>query len=225
MRRILAIAFAAAILLGALPARAGEVKVGRAITGRKIIFNESSGQRARRFSPRLVPVPDSGLEPLIAQHAEGQQLDPRLVKAVIQVESGYNVAALSRAGAMGLMQLMPGTAATLAVSNPYDAAENLRGGTAYLRQMIDRFGDLAMALAAYNAGPEAVARHRGIPPYAETRDYVRRILALYRGDASLALPAVARSAAAAPQGIVRKTRLVRGPGGRLVMTTALGAGR
>lgn len=216
----LALCLGLGISLAPAPAAAGDVKLGRAGTGRKIIFNESSGQRSRRLAPRLVAVPEGGLEPLIAEHAENQQLDPRLVKALVQVESGYNVAALSRVGAMGLMQLMPATATSLAVANPYDPAENLRGGTTYLRKMIDRFGDLTLALAAYNAGPEAVARYGGIPPYRETRDYVRRILALYGGGADVSLPP---TAAAPPRGPVRKTRLVRGPDGRLLMTTALDA--
>ena len=201
------------LLLGMAPPARGEVKLGQGTAGRKVIFNESSDQRARRLANRLVAMPDGGLEPLIDRHAEGQQLDPRLVRALIQVESGYNVLALSRAGAMGLMQLMPATATSLAVSDPYDPEQNLRGGTVYLRRMIDRFGSVELALAAYNAGPEAVARHAGIPPYRETRDYVRRILALYRGDADLKLPAARQP--------VRKTRLVRGESGRLVVTTSV----
>lgn len=210
----LCLALACALAAGTPPAGAAGVKLGLGEAGRKVIFNESSDQRARRFATRLVAVPDDGLEPLIDQHSESQQLDPRLVRALIQIESGYNARALSRVGAMGLMQLMPATATSLAVSNAYDPDQNLRGGTAYLRRMIDRFGSLELALAAYNAGPEAVARHGGIPPYRETRDYVRRVLALYRGDVSL-------PAAGSPGQPTRKTRLVRGSNGRLVMTTAI----
>ena len=84
---------------------------------------------------------------------------------------------------MGLMQLMPATARSLEVDDPYDPAENLRGGTTYLRRLLDRFGgDLELALAGYNAGPEAVDRYRGLPPYPETHGYVDRVLRLFRGE-------------------------------------------
>jgi soluble lytic murein transglycosylase-like protein len=202
-------------LLAASPAVAGDVKLTVGANGRKVILNESSGQRATRLSTHLVAPPDADLQPVIARHADTHQLDPRLVQAVIQVESGYNAQAVSRVGAMGLMQLMPATARDLAVADAYDPDENVRGGTAYLRRMLDRFrGSLELAVAAYNAGPEAVERYRGIPPYRETRDYVRRVLALYSGTDALALPALTL-------GPLRKTHLVRGADGRLVLTTAL----
>jgi soluble lytic murein transglycosylase-like protein len=117
----------------------------------------------------------------IERLAVDRALDPKLVRAVVQVESGYNADALSNKGAMGLMQLMPGTARQLGVENPWDVDENIKGGTAYLRSLMDRFSDVELALAAYNAGPEAVARHAGIPPYDETREYVRRVLKLFDG--------------------------------------------
>lgn len=206
-------------LLAASPAVAGDVQLQLGASGRRVILNESSGQRATRMSTRLVAPPDADLQPLIARHADDHQIDPRLVQAVIQVESGYNAQAISRVGAIGLMQLMPATARNLSVSNPYDPDQNVRGGTVYLRRMLDRFqGQLALAVAAYNAGPEAVERYRGIPPYAETRDYVRRVLALYTGDDTL-------DAATLTAGPLRKTRLVRGASGRLVLTTALTGAR
>jgi soluble lytic murein transglycosylase len=156
-----------------------------------MIISETPVQHARRLATELLAVPDlpgmpSGtLGPIIRRHCDARHLDPRLVQAVIQVESGYNHRARSNKGAMGLMQLMPDTAAELAVYHPYDVDENLRGGTAYLRQMIDAFpGSLEMALAAYNAGPGAVERHRGVPPYPDTVDYVQRVMALYLGGAS-----------------------------------------
>jgi soluble lytic murein transglycosylase-like protein len=104
-------------------------------------------------------------------------IDPGLLRGVVRQESGFDPRAHSAAGAMGLTQLMPATAASLGVSDPYDPAQSLDGGARYLRQMLDRFGnDPAKALAAYNAGPGAVARFGGVPPYAETQSYVRNIL-------------------------------------------------
>jgi soluble lytic murein transglycosylase-like protein len=150
--------------------------------GRKIILNEPGDARERRLANRFVNPPDAALNPLIEETAKNAGLDPRLVRSVVQVESGYNVRALSNKGAMGLMQLMPETARQYKVENPYDALQNLRAGTGYLRRLIDQFeGRLEHALAGYNAGPGAVDKYRGIPPYRETKDYVRRVLGLYNG--------------------------------------------
>jgi soluble lytic murein transglycosylase-like protein len=114
---------------------------------------------------------------LIVEHARAQRVRPDLVRAVAQVESGYNPRARSPKGAMGLMQLMPSTAALLGVRRPYDPEESIRGGVAYLRRLLDRFeNNEELALAAYNAGPEAVGRYGNtVPPYRETRDYVRKV--------------------------------------------------
>jgi soluble lytic murein transglycosylase-like protein len=150
--------------------------------GMKVIVNEPSEARSRRLSDRLLAVPDPELAEAIDRHALELDLEPRLVQALVQVESGYNRKARSNKGAIGLMQLMPGTASDLAVADPWDADQNLRGGTRYLRQMLDRFGGLELALAAYNAGPEAVVKYGGVPPYAETRAYVQRILHLFDGS-------------------------------------------
>ena len=118
-------------------------------------------------------------EPLVQEHARRHALRPDLVRAVIQVESGFNPQARSPRGAMGLMQLMPKTAAELGVRNPYDPAENISGGCLYLRRLMDRYsGNEELALAAYNAGADAVDRHgKTVPPYPETRDYVKRVAA------------------------------------------------
>ena len=117
---------------------------------------------------------------LIKEAAARYQVDPRLVAAVAQTESGGNQEAVSPAGAVGVMQLMPEPAAGLGV-NPYDKRQNIEGGAKYLRQMMDTFGgDVQKAVAAYNAGPQAVKEYNGIPPYRETQDYVNKVLDIYR---------------------------------------------
>ena len=109
------------------------------------------------------------------------QVSPDLVKAVIAAESNFDPEAVSHKGAQGLMQLMPGTAALMGVRDPFDPEQNIAGGVGYLRNCLDRFQhNVPLAVAAYNAGPAAVDRYGGIPPYRETRDYVRRVLAYYR---------------------------------------------
>jgi soluble lytic murein transglycosylase-like protein len=173
------------LLAASPPAFGGATSIQIREDGTKVIVNEPSEARTRRLSDRLIS-PDPALAEAIDRHAVARDLEPRLVQALVQVESGYNRNARSNKGAIGLMQLMPGTASDLAVSDPWDPEQNLRGGTSYLRQMLDRFGGLELALAAYNAGPEAVAKYGGVPPYEETREYVRRILRLFDGsDATL----------------------------------------
>jgi soluble lytic murein transglycosylase-like protein len=109
-------------------------------------------------------------------------LDAALVEAVIRVESAFNPSAVSRKGAQGLMQLMPQTASSLGVRNAFDPRQNIEGGVRHLRYLMDRFpGNLPLALAAYNAGENAVTQYRGIPPYPETQEYVRKILGSQSG--------------------------------------------
>lgn len=117
------------------------------------------------------------LQQVVRASGERHGLDPDLIESVIRAESAGNPRAVSPKGAAGLMQLMPGTAHELNVSNVFDPTQNVEAGTRYLRQLLDLYGsDLALALAAYNAGPEKVAAHKGIPPYRETRNYVSRVI-------------------------------------------------
>lgn len=122
----------------------------------------------------------ASVEDLIAHAANEYGVDPQLVKAIAIAESNLNQDAVSPVGAIGVMQLMPETAAGLGV-DPYDTNENIAGGTKYLKQMLDTFdGDVPLAVAAYNAGPGAIKRYGGIPPYSETRNYVGRVMDMYR---------------------------------------------
>jgi soluble lytic murein transglycosylase-like protein len=120
--------------------------------------------------------------------AQKYGIDPALLKGLIKQESGFNPNAGSPAGAQGLTQLMPGTASSLGCTNPHDPAQAIDAGARYLRQQLDTFGgDVRKALAAYNAGPGAVQRYGGVPPYAETQNYVQKVMAYadqYRGAAS-----------------------------------------
>lgn len=123
------------------------------------------------------------LDSIIEEAARRHDVDPNLVRSLIKVESNFNARAVSPKGAMGLMQLMPGTARTLNVTNPFDPQQNVDGGVRHLKHLLQDFnGDVKLSLAAYNAGAGAVARSKGIPRNAETRNYVKRITALYGGD-------------------------------------------
>lgn len=126
---------------------------------------------------------------IIEEHSSRHGISADLVRAVIQAESAFNPLARSPKGAMGLMQLMPATAAELGVQNPYDAEENIGGGVAYLKSLLVRYdGNEELALAAYNAGPAAVERYGAVPPYRETRNYVAKI----RGTTGTVAPALSR---------------------------------
>jgi len=128
------------------------------------------------FSPNL----STKFDELFNEIARTYNLDPKLLHAIAKVESNYNPRAVSPKGALGVMQLIPSTARLVGVSDPFDPRENIHGGARYLRYLLDKFGDLTLALAAYNAGPKAVEAYGGIPPYAETQRYVRSVLSLYQ---------------------------------------------
>lgn len=195
------------IALLALPATwaRAEVQIRTLDDGSRMIFNESQVEHSRRVSSQLLPVPKAELKLLIDRYARFFGVAPQLVQAVVQAESGYNPKALSSKGAMGLMQLMPGTAELLGVSNAWDPQQNVRGGSAYLRQQLDRFGDVALAVAAYHAGPGAVEKYKGVPPYADTQDYVVKVLALYQQSPPAELVELARDRAKAQQeSVLRK---------------------
>ena len=120
------------------------------------------------------------IDNLISTYSEKNNLDENFVKALIKHESAFKTNATSKAGAMGLMQLMPSTAKGLGVENAYDAEQNIAGGTKYLKNLLSKYdGNKEMALAAYNAGPNAVAKYNGIPPYKETQSYVKNVLNTY----------------------------------------------
>ncbi len=152
---------------------------------------KKKGSRTRSWSasrPRD-PARYSRYNTLISEAASLYQLPESFIRAVMRVESDFNPTVVSRAGAMGLMQLMPRTARSMGVSDPFDARQNIHGGARYLRILANRFkGDLVLTVAAYNAGEGAVEKYKGIPPYKETQRYVRRVLKHYYAYRSESTP-------------------------------------
>jgi soluble lytic murein transglycosylase-like protein len=166
--------------------------------------NNPCDPRYQRLAPQACPAPSepppgatetaeapaaAGYTREIATTASRYGVDHRLVEAVVRVESAGNPRAVSRKGALGLMQLMPARAASLGVAQPFDPVANLDGGVRHLRELLTRYdGNVRLALAAYNAGEEAVRLHGGVPPFPETQEYVRKVLRLYGGPAPADAP-------------------------------------
>jgi len=164
------------------------VRLVRKADGSVLIYNQiGSGWLVEGRAPSNAYLMERRLaasqwDAAIREAAEQSGVDRALVKSVMLVESNFNARAISRKGARGLMQLMPETARRFGVTDRFNALENIRGGVAYLGTLLKLFsGDVALAVAAYNAGENAVARHAGIPPFAETREYVRRVLVALNG--------------------------------------------
>ncbi|MEW6657529.1 MAG: lytic transglycosylase domain-containing protein [Thermodesulfobacteriota bacterium] len=179
--------------------------------------------RTRVWSPNFIlqnrrsawkPLSNPQLESLIHKYSRHYGVDPALIRAVMRHESGFNTQAVSPKGAQGLMQLMPGTAALMGVRDPFDPEQNIAGGVGYLRRCLDRFGNnVPLAVAAYNAGPEAVARHCSVPPYSETQTFVQNVLGSY-GSSGLPranYPGLAAAKAAASQQVAKPPRRTKGP--------------
>lgn len=151
-----------------------------------LLKNRAQQVQATMFNPQAQGVnftkhtSKSEILGMIDELAQKYDVDPKLIRALVKQESGFNPSARSKAGALGLMQLMPSTAAGLGVTDPMDARQNLEGGVKYVKSLMNRFnGNIILALAAYNAGPNAVKKYDGVPPYRETQNYVRSILSNY----------------------------------------------
>ena len=187
MRGLLRLSLVACLMTAAFPAAAhAQIYAWRDASGNLVLSDRPKDPSAKTFS-----VPGTGrvratrqalkglsseYDSLIAEHAADHNVDAGLVRAVIQAESAFNPRARSIKGAMGLMQLMPATAAEYGVENAYDPVQNIRAGVAYLRALLTKYSDnQELALAAYNTGPAAVEKYGTVPPYRETRDYIDRI--------------------------------------------------
>lgn len=142
------------------------------------VVNEKT--HASQISQNTQTIGRSSLTNLISQVCENHGVDENLINAIIKQESNYNPKAKSQAGAVGLMQLMPATAKAMGVKDPYNTVQNLNGGVKYFKSMLNKYnGNIILALAAYNAGPAAVDKYQGVPPYKETQDYVKKVLSNY----------------------------------------------
>jgi hypothetical protein len=230
-----AILFIGALVLWAIPAR-GQIVSYKDAGGKRVFVNSDPIPMTKPSKVPLLRTAADGVTPrtthsystapemsaleranrekiedMIREVSGRYRVDPALVRAVIETESNWNSSAVSRKGAQGLMQLVPGTAHQLGVNNAFDPKQNLDGGVRYLHSLLERYnGDLDRALAAYNAGPHAVDRAGGIPQYRETRDYVQKVTDSYFRPGSDRLP----RAYDAPRPIYREVDT----GGRVVFT-------
>jgi soluble lytic murein transglycosylase-like protein len=185
--RLRRIVLSTVMLVASAPAVAqAQIYMWRDSAGNPVLSDKPKDPSARTFAvsttgtirtTRSAPGTRSNrFDMLIDEHSTANGVDRNLVKAVIQAESAYNPSATSVKGAMGLMQLMPATAQQYGVRDPYDPAENIRAGVAYLKSLLTKYShNVELALAAYNAGPGAVAKYGTVPPYRETKDYVKKI--------------------------------------------------
>jgi soluble lytic murein transglycosylase-like protein len=165
-----------------VPTSGAMLRAARSAASEVNTYLDRGAQTHTRLNRAVTPADiDAAIDEAAARH----HVDPSLVRSVVKVESNFNPNAVSRKGAMGLMQLMPSTARSLNVSNPFDPAQNVDAGVRHLRKLLDSYGgDVRLTLAAYNAGSGAVARSAGVPHFRETQDYVRRITTLYNGGSA-----------------------------------------
>ena len=171
------------------------------------ILPQVYGRTARTPFRGTLSLQDPQLEALIRKYSQIYGVDPTLVRAVMRHESGFKSTAVSPKGAQGLMQLMPGTAALMGVKDPFDPEQNIAGGVGYLRSCLDRFQyNVPLAVAAYNAGPESVARCGAIPPYQETQTFVNNVMGAYAGPSQMKPGAPGAAKSAPPFGKAAKSR-------------------
>lgn len=171
------------VCLCAAPARAEQIILVDDGNGHKVYINMDEAELTRHpqaFATVRPGSPPPEINKLVEQTAERYQVDPKLVRAIIQVESDFDARAVSSKGAQGLMQLIPATAQRFGVDNPFNARQNIEGGVNYLKYLLNLFdGDVTLSLAAYNAGEHTVLRRGAVPPIAETVNYVRKVKSLY----------------------------------------------